>query len=391
MSTSNPLIYAEVLTNIRQISIVVVLATASNNTTKVELKDGKELVVHHEELYTTLTLPRRVTPVTSLPIPTVANKEITWRLPITDPRRPTDADSAKDNPTPWPAKTLNTGLEFMCHGCGAIALEKGRIQSWRDLPSDNWAEMMDFWHCHKPSDHGEKNPTMANRSYGANTKLTAQVGIGFVDMTTFLLSGKDCPGVKVKDPVQYAEGTTSQDCLLVCSNCDTYVGRMDLRAEGFRLYKWALKINLQLAIGSIFPLQLSIELVIAGHLISTMDAQCCSQFLFIPSEWHNYTPDTPDESTLLRVWIINPALRFASSKSPSQNAALAMKVFYKRVAADSAAKLLDSSRDRLEEVRLPRTGIHDIQNYITSTTQYLPPSARRFQDWNVGSWERYEE
>ncbi|KAH8820425.1 ubiquitin-conjugating enzyme E2-binding protein [Xylogone sp. PMI_703] len=388
MSLSCPLLYAEVLTNIKQISIVAVLGSTCNRSTRAELKDGERLIVYHEGLNTSLKLPRRVNSIASLPIPPSANKEITWRLQITDSRQASDVDGVKENPTPWPAKILRPDFELICHDCNAVILEKGRIQSWRDLPSDNWAEMMDFWHCHKPSDHSEENPSMAHRGYGANTKLAAQEGIGFVDMTTLLLSGKDCPGVKVENSADDAR--ESDDCLLLCSNCNNYVGRVDHRAEGFRLYKWTLKINSESETQPAYPPQLSIELVIAGHLISTMDAQCCSQFLFIPSEWHNYTPNTVEDSTILRIWIMNPSLRFASSRSKSQDAVLAMKVFYKSIPANNAVKLLEDGRERLEEVRLPRKAIRDIQHYITGTTEFLPPSARRFQDWNVGSWRRYE-
>lgn len=188
-----------------------------------------------------------------------------------------------------------------------------------------------------------------------------------------------------------AEEHTLDDYLVVCNNCNGYVGRVDFRADGYRLYKWTLKVDSQSAKDSKnFPPQLPIELVISGHLISTMEAQCCSQFLFIPSEWHAFTPDASDESTLLRVWVINPALRFASSKLESDKATLAMKIFHKQVPANCAAQLLENGRERLEEVRLPRKAINDIQGYIRSTAEYLPLSARRFQDWDVGFWERYE-
>lgn len=195
---TEPLIYAEVLTNIRQVSVVAVLGLARNDTPKAELEDGERLTIRYGGSKSTLKLPRKVSPVASLTVPPQAGEEITWRLPIADKRQSSDIDSAKDNPTPWPAKSLNADIQFLCQRCDAVIVKKGRIRSWRDLPSDNWAEMMDFWHCHKPSVDNEKSNIMVNRGYGANSKLTAQKEKGFVDMTTFLLSEEDCPGVKVR-------------------------------------------------------------------------------------------------------------------------------------------------------------------------------------------------
>jgi len=75
--------------------------------------------------------------------------------------------------------------------------------TWKDLPSENWAEMMDFWHCHKPTEHeshaghSDEETATANKGYAANSKFTAQNKVGFVDLTTFLLDAKDCNNIRV--------------------------------------------------------------------------------------------------------------------------------------------------------------------------------------------------
>jgi hypothetical protein len=67
--------------------------------------------------------------------------------------------------------------------------------------------MMDFWHCHKPDvgGTGDLSPkavdvenTAASRGSGANTKFTPSSGIGFVDLTTFLLTDTDCQNTQVR-------------------------------------------------------------------------------------------------------------------------------------------------------------------------------------------------
>lgn len=77
-------------------------------------------------------------------------------------------------------------------------MSKNTIKAWKDLPSENWAEMMEFWHCHKPHDHDQRDPeSLASKGYGANNAISAQPGIGFVDLTSFLFAESDCDGLKV--------------------------------------------------------------------------------------------------------------------------------------------------------------------------------------------------
>ncbi len=67
------------------------------------------------------------------------------------------------------------------------------------MPSEYWAEMMDFWHCHKLHDHGSHNGDehTAAKGYAAATKVTAESGIGLVDISFLLFAEKDCHGVQV--------------------------------------------------------------------------------------------------------------------------------------------------------------------------------------------------
>jgi hypothetical protein len=45
----------------------------------------------------------------------------------------------------------------------------------------------------------------------------------------------------------------------------------------------------------------------------------------------------------------------------------------------------------VEEILLPAEAICGIQSCLRSTSSLLPPSARKFQNWNVGLLERYDE
>jgi hypothetical protein len=112
----------------------------------------------------------------------------------------TSLEESQRNEAPWSASTLPEDIEFFCRDCQAVLITKGSVKTWKDLPSENWAEMMDFWHCHKPDvphthDSSDQN---ANRGYGTNMKFAASNGTGFVDLITLLLTASECPGVQVR-------------------------------------------------------------------------------------------------------------------------------------------------------------------------------------------------
>ncbi|CAI0653025.1 unnamed protein product [Colletotrichum noveboracense] len=69
---------------------------------------------------------------------------------------------------------------------------------------------MDFWHCHKPTDHEHSHEPehLAKRGYGANSSIAAQNGVGLVDLTSFLFSEADCSGLVASDLLKplFADG-----------------------------------------------------------------------------------------------------------------------------------------------------------------------------------------
>ena len=204
---SKPLVYAELLSNIRQISVIATLDTPCDASTNVVLSaNRREVILHHHGDTTSLKLPGAVVSNSRLQEPMLGSRELSWRLPVAGPPSRPNAEDAVSNGAPWPAKDLKEDIEFSCRSCGAVVLKKGIIKSWKDLPSENWAEMMDFWHCHKPdvpetngNGHAEysHDDLNVNRGYGANAKFTATLGVGFVDLTTFLVTESDCSSIEV--------------------------------------------------------------------------------------------------------------------------------------------------------------------------------------------------
>ncbi|KFZ02695.1 hypothetical protein V500_00022 [Pseudogymnoascus sp. VKM F-4518 (FW-2643)] len=197
-----PLIYAELLPNIRQISVLAALPTPSGATTRVSLsKDRAVLTLVHNGATASLQLPGAIAPTYTPTQPHPALAQLSWRIPLV--ASPSQQRVAPSLPAPWSANALASTSSFSCRGCGQVILPPGRVTLWRDLPSENWAEMMEFWHCHKPDvPVGEKGDgeggDNTTKGYGANTRMMAQRGVGKVDLTYFLLDSEDCSGLEVR-------------------------------------------------------------------------------------------------------------------------------------------------------------------------------------------------
>lgn len=65
-----------------------------------------------------------------------------------------------------------------------------------------------------------------------------------------------------------------------------------------------------------------------------------------------------------------------------------MKVFWKSISTDDARSLLDGGS--AEELILPDEIVVEIGGILRDSAVCLPPSARKFKEWDVGLLERYQ-
>lgn len=193
------LIYAELLTNIRQITVKTSLPTPADHTTSAEIFDeGRKFRISHNGATGELELPSTAPVKGTLPLSHKGSVDLTWRLPLRPVRVPERQFLPENQLLPWSASDVKPGSPISCRSCGQLFVQGDAIGVWKDLPSENWAEMMEFWHCHKPVEHDKpEDGTLQHRGYGAASAITAQSGVGFVDITSFMFSEDDCSGLKV--------------------------------------------------------------------------------------------------------------------------------------------------------------------------------------------------
>ena len=197
---SSPSIYAELLLNICQITLLVVLPSNCDGTTELELSpDRTSISVTHDSEHAEAKLPCQVADNVSLKVPQIPAKELLYRLSLDEASNmPSKPWIAQGDQYLWPASSMTPDTQIACRSCLKL-ISNESLRAWNALPSENWAEMMDFWHCHKPDSEGAQPVESQGlaKGYSAFNRLGPTSGIGLVDTTSFLLQRDDCVNIKV--------------------------------------------------------------------------------------------------------------------------------------------------------------------------------------------------
>ena len=194
-------LYSELLHNIGQVTIFVTLPSVANDSTNLELLSDRGLFsVSHEGRKVTLELPCHVANAGIVKLPAPKLKELSFRLPVAeDVRERVDGESLNEEIALWPASVMTAETEVACRSCRNMVI-KDTVFVWKDLPSENWAEMMDFWHCHKP--HVEEaikvSPDGSSKGYSASNAIKPRLGTAFVDTLHLRLTSTNCIGIEVR-------------------------------------------------------------------------------------------------------------------------------------------------------------------------------------------------
>ncbi|KAL3427533.1 hypothetical protein PVAG01_01042 [Phlyctema vagabunda] len=433
---ASPLVYAELLLNIRQVSVIATFGIPCSATTQAGLSgDGKQFLLRHDGRTTILNLPGEVA-LQVLPSPTAGSLEYSWRLPLAGTYNPPDVSHAQSNESPWAATTLSQESEFSCLRCGNVIIQGGHIQSWRDLPSENWAEMMDFWHCHKPSVHAHQHPMgsqgnedvqdhpdlTTSKGYGASTKFSARDGVAFVDITSFLVSESNVVGAKPSSASAFEkfkheqqEFPISELDSLKCNNCNSTLGYNDIQSEGYKIWKWNLvRKDKPTPTPRSWVGTVSIPTIVSSLISSVIASQGCSKLTLIPrisGAGGTTKADHPEKSRSatshqsrsdsLNLWVLSSVLRYSSSRQMQENSHIgqcslpaqlagtpAMKIFWKNVSLETAKALAD--RLEVEEIYLPLDAFESVRQALTDSSSLLPENGRKFRGWEVGLLDRYE-
>ncbi|KAK3951013.1 ubiquitin-conjugating enzyme E2-binding protein [Pseudoneurospora amorphoporcata] len=420
-----PLLYAEFLSHIRQISLAISLGSASDASTRVVVAaDGENVELNHHGQSHTLRLPSKVAlSGASLPIQRPGASTLSWRLPLGQAK---NADASSADSSTWTATDLKAGSQVACRQCHGVVVNQGVVKVWKDLPSENWAEMMEFWHCHKPDDHDHDHDdyhhhdkangvattgqnakaddtSLAARGYGASSLISAQQSVGFVDLTTLLFVERDCSniiyslstpehGSSDRQTVASDESSSQIRSLNVfCPSCQAQLGFYNFRTAAVTLLKWQISCN------SFSNLSPGLEECLAATLISTIARSGSSKSLLLPITETIATTeeDGVGKDKVVHIWVLNSGIVYASSATeaaatrPGAGRGIsAIKLLYRLVSREEADRMLDSLTGDAQEVNIPVKAIKEVLQHLDRSNCLLPTAERVFKEWKVGLLRR---
>lgn len=110
-------------------------------------------------------------------------------------------------------------FKFICNNCKFLLIESYGF-NFKDMPSELWYEMMDFWHCHKPDNHEE---------HKKDYKGVLKPDYGTIIVGGYYLLQK------------YNENIIQINDTLTCKSCECILGEM--YQDVMRIYKWTILLE----------------------------------------------------------------------------------------------------------------------------------------------------
>ncbi|KJX94158.1 hypothetical protein TI39_contig4214g00019 [Zymoseptoria brevis] len=376
-------LYAEHLVNIRTLSIAASLDTETTKDTKAVLApDGASLFLTHEGHTASIKLP---VPVPSghnkatFHLPSAPTKQLSFRIQLDekfrDDSKNGEVNRVDGDIVPWTAVSLTSGIELCCKSCNAVLLARDKVRIWKDLPSENWAEMMDFWHCHRPDVPKDYDHKIPLKGYSAESRLAIQAGVGMVDTVDFVFAADDCTNLtNISSP-----NAISDDAILQCSRCKTIVGQIHSSSEGYKLRKMHVSLSAEIGQPSISH---ESEKWLSCHLLSSIDTQGVRKFRI---------QSTDPNNTSIRIWIFTPDINIASSKATNSKPMRAVKVFWTDAAPSQPGDEGKLNQQTLSEgeIELPIEEMEALRKTLVRSAALLPEGSRKFQEWNVALLARF--
>lgn len=188
--------YCEHHENIRIVHVSVTLPSPADALTALDIYDRKTLRLRHAFQSYTIALPASLT-VTQLPRPIIVGNTWTYRIA---------ADVIKKSGSnEVPLSSPDSLQSLQCIKCNTRILSSKALD-WRLLPSENWMELMDSWHCHRgvsDEHHHEIHDQYAlpDHIVSAAERIHARPGMGLLGPSHMLIHQSDMsPDVKVYLP-----------------------------------------------------------------------------------------------------------------------------------------------------------------------------------------------
>lgn len=181
---------------------------------------------------------------------------------------------------------------------------------------------------------------------------------------------------------------------IVCNHCAELLGTHDEKSNGWRLQKWS--IGMRSSSSPNLPISYAPQKWISARLLYLIENSGVRKFRIHPP------PPVPvsslsapiDEAApvgSLLIWVFTPDLLFSSSiPSPNRyDPTRSVKVFYQKQTWQ-ALQPGEPEHASIEDVEFPQDLYVELEEALKASQRLLPPTAKKFQEWNVGLLERFD-
>jgi hypothetical protein len=191
----------------------------------------------------------------------------------------------------------------------------------------------------------------------------------------------------------------TQEAFVLCKHCNATLGTLDETSAGWRIWKWNIDILSRLLSQKAAPMY-STQKWITARLLYLIENTGLRKFHIHPTpitkpvtEISDSVPEeeSPPLTPSLLVWVFTPDLLFSSSvPSPDRlDPTRSMKVFYKHQTF-SPLKPGEPESASIEDVEFPEELFQELSSVLEASQKVLPPTARKFQGWEVGLLHRFD-
>ncbi|SMN21996.1 similar to Saccharomyces cerevisiae YJR141W Essential protein of unknown function [Maudiozyma saulgeensis] len=263
----------------------------------------------------------------------------------------------------WCKKELSqlSFFTFNCINCNNTIISKDNFSRLNDMPSEHWEELMDYWHCHKPSinDTNQLNTDL----YSGKFKHTLRP-----IRTELLLGGSYFLCLPESLELQITMNNNDKDNKEICCKKCRHVLGEPTKDELIKLYKWNLKLNKNNKDYETFD---------------PVDDILMSLLTFAKDQSGRYILISYNQTRLL-LWLFNTGLRISTSKSHIMTNA--NKILY-----TMNNELITTAKQthNMEEITVQQAPFQKCISQLQKSNEALPISLQKFDEWSVSYLQLY--
>ena len=270
----------------------------------------------------------------------------------------TDEESEK-----WSKSQLNKirPFHFDCIACGSQLLQSTDFTRFSDMPSEYWRELMDYWHCHKPS---IKNTPSEKGIYSSAFNHSLR------PILTEILIGK-AYFLVLPEAVNNCKVNSDKPGVLVCNECDSIVGAVT-KDTLYKLDKWRLVLRDSKGNEDIFrPID-----DVLGSLLEYAREQS-GRYLLVKSK-------TKGRKILL--WLFNTHIYVTLSNG--QTVTNALKILSTK---DEEVMQKTLEKHNVDEIAVEEEPYNECLGNLAERNGLLPSSLQLFGPWRVHYMRLFEK